>query len=193
MISFAIYSLKFLHLFWFNQTNQIPQVFHIPFPHSWQFSQEGGRRREGKKNHCSEEIKLVKQVSISPIFYEQLFHTNVFCSAFLCLQFGCVIFWWKEISTKNACKLLVKLTSGSNCKVREGGTIDIVQVDYVNFHWDWERKKIDFDFNLFYFKDFGIIGDSIYQRPSLYLNLHTSFLLTGWIKPFGTEEINCNS
>ena len=34
---------------------------------------------------------------------------NVF-EAFLCLQFGFVLFWQKEISAKAARKLLVKLT-----------------------------------------------------------------------------------
>jgi hypothetical protein len=52
-------------------------------------------------------------VSISPIFYEQLFHTNVFCEAFMRLQFGFVIFWRKDFGTKAAHKMLVKLTPGS--------------------------------------------------------------------------------
>jgi hypothetical protein len=46
----------------------------------------------------------------SPIFYEQLFHTKVFCAAFMCLQFGFVIFWRKDFGTKAAHKILVKLT-----------------------------------------------------------------------------------
>jgi len=45
------------------------------------------------------------QVSISPIFYEYLFHTNVFCAAFMCLQFGFVIFWQKDFGTKAAHKM----------------------------------------------------------------------------------------
>jgi hypothetical protein len=51
-------------------------------------------------------------VSISPIFYEQLFHTKVFCTAFMCLHFGFVIFWQKDFDTKAAHKMLVKLTPG---------------------------------------------------------------------------------
>jgi hypothetical protein len=51
-------------------------------------------------------------VSISPIFYEQLFHTKVFCAAFMWLQFGFVIFWQKDFGTKATHKMLVKLTSG---------------------------------------------------------------------------------
>jgi hypothetical protein len=51
-------------------------------------------------------------VSISPIFYEQLFHTNVFCTAFMCLQYGFVTFWQKDFGTKTAQKMLVKLTPG---------------------------------------------------------------------------------
>ncbi len=49
-------------------------------------------------------------MSISPIFYEQLFRTKVFCAAFLCLQFGLVIFGQKDLGAKAAHKMLVKLT-----------------------------------------------------------------------------------
>ena len=40
------------------------------------------------------------QVLISPTFYNQLFCMKVFCAAFMCWQFGFVIFWRKEIGTK---------------------------------------------------------------------------------------------
>jgi hypothetical protein len=53
-------------------------------------------------------------VSISPIFHEQLLHMKVFCAAFMCLQFGFVIFWKKEFGAKAAHKMLVKLTPGVN-------------------------------------------------------------------------------
>jgi hypothetical protein len=49
-------------------------------------------------------------VSISPIFYEQLFRIEVFCPAFMCLQFGFVIFWQKDFGAKVAHKMLVKMT-----------------------------------------------------------------------------------
>ncbi len=49
-------------------------------------------------------------VSISPIFYKQLFHTKHFCAAFMCLQFGFDIFWQKDFGAKAAHKMLVKLT-----------------------------------------------------------------------------------
>jgi hypothetical protein len=49
---------------------------------------------------------------MSPIFYEQLFHTKVFCADFMCLQFGFVIFWRKGFGAKAAHKMLVKLTPG---------------------------------------------------------------------------------
>ncbi len=51
-------------------------------------------------------------LSISPIFYKQLFHTKVLCAPFMCLQFGFVIFWQKDFGTKAAHKMLVKLTLG---------------------------------------------------------------------------------
>ena len=50
-------------------------------------------------------------MSISPTFYEQLFCTQVSCSAFLCLQFGFVIFCQKEIGAKATGEILVKLSS----------------------------------------------------------------------------------
>jgi hypothetical protein len=53
-------------------------------------------------------------VSISPKFNEQLFRTKVFCAAFMCLQFGFVIFWQKDFGTKAAHKMLVKLTTGDS-------------------------------------------------------------------------------
>jgi hypothetical protein len=36
------------------------------------------------------------------------FRTKVFCAAFMCLQFGFVIFWQKDFGTKAAHKMLVK-------------------------------------------------------------------------------------
>jgi len=50
------------------------------------------------------------QGSISSTFYLQLFRTKVFCTAFLWLQFGFLIFWHKNIGAKAAGKMLVKLT-----------------------------------------------------------------------------------
>jgi hypothetical protein len=35
---------------------------------------------------------------------------KVFCTAFMCLQFGFVIFWQKDFGAKAAHKILVKLT-----------------------------------------------------------------------------------
>ena len=50
------------------------------------------------------------QVSISPTFYEQLYCTKVLCTAFMSLQFQLVFFCRKEIGTKAAHKMLVKMT-----------------------------------------------------------------------------------
>jgi hypothetical protein len=44
--------------------------------------------------------------------YEQIFCTKVFCAAFMCSQFGFVIFWQKDFGAKAANKMLVKLTPG---------------------------------------------------------------------------------
>ena len=58
--------------------------------------------------------KIQLQVTISLTFYEQLFCINVFCGAFLYLQFVCVYFWQKNIGGKATHKMLMKLTTGSN-------------------------------------------------------------------------------
>jgi hypothetical protein len=55
-------------------------------------------------------------MSISPIFYEHLFHSKVLYAAFMCLQFGFLIFWQKDFGAKAAHKMLVKLTPGQLCK-----------------------------------------------------------------------------
>jgi hypothetical protein len=43
---------------------------------------------------------------------QSAFCTKVFCAAFMCLQFGFVIFWQKNFGAKAAHKMLVKLTPG---------------------------------------------------------------------------------
>jgi hypothetical protein len=58
-------------------------------------------------------------VSISPIFYEQLFVPKLFCAAFMCLQFGFVIFWQKDFGAKAAHKMLVKLTPGKHSSLSQ--------------------------------------------------------------------------
>ncbi len=52
-----------------------------------------------------ESFILQAQVSISPIFYEQLFLMKVFGAAFMCLQYGFVIFWRKDFGAKAAHKM----------------------------------------------------------------------------------------
>ena len=47
--------------------------------------------------------------SISPIFYEHIFHMKVLFSAFVYLQFVFLFFRQKEIGEKAASKMLVKL------------------------------------------------------------------------------------
>ncbi len=51
-------------------------------------------------------------VSILAIFYEQLFHMNVFRAPFMRLQCGFVNFGKKDFGAKAANKMLVKLTLG---------------------------------------------------------------------------------
>ena len=84
-------------------------------------------------------IKLLPQspmtflVSISPIFHEQPFRTKVFCPAFMCLQFGFVIFWEKDFGAKARNKTLVKLTPGSSLW---NSTFNLVLIRaYRGQHW----------------------------------------------------------
>jgi hypothetical protein len=49
-------------------------------------------------------------VSISPIFYEQLFHTEVFLPSFYVLTIWVCAFWQKDFGAKAAHKMLPKLT-----------------------------------------------------------------------------------
>jgi len=53
-------------------------------------------------------------VSISPTFNEQLFYTEVFYQAFMCLQFVFEFFWHKKIGEKPLHKMLVSLTKDVN-------------------------------------------------------------------------------
>jgi hypothetical protein len=51
-------------------------------------------------------------ITLTPIFYEQIFCTKVFYTAFMCSQFGFVIFWQKDSGAKAANKIMEKLTPG---------------------------------------------------------------------------------
>ncbi len=51
-------------------------------------------------------------MSISPTFYEQLFHMKVLCTAILYLKFGFKLLWRKTIDGKAAFTMLVILTIG---------------------------------------------------------------------------------
>ncbi len=77
----------------------------LNFSRNWIVLEEKWQNLSQRK--CNKKGVLV---SISPIFYEQLFCMKVFCTAFMCLQFGFVIFWWKDFGIKAAHKMLVKLT-----------------------------------------------------------------------------------
>jgi len=55
--------------------------------------------------------KAAHKVSILSHFMRNVFCTKVFCTAFLWLQFGFVIFWCKNIGVKTARKIFMKLTT----------------------------------------------------------------------------------
>ncbi len=83
--------------------------------YNWfQTSQTGGQQYSDTSPFsipCTHKSLLVL---FSPIFYEQFFRMKVFCTAFMCLQFGFVIFWQKEFGAKAANKMLLKLTPVAN-------------------------------------------------------------------------------
>jgi len=57
----------------------------------------------------SKKIHFLHQVSISPTFYNKLFHTKVFCAVFHCLHFGFANFVERKLLQK---LLLVKFITG---------------------------------------------------------------------------------
>ncbi len=66
-------------------------------------------------------------------FMSSVFCTKAFCAAFLCLQFGFVIFWRKDFGTKAAHKMLVKLTPVA-CIIIQANVITIVKSTIVNVY-----------------------------------------------------------
>ncbi len=83
-------------------------------------------------------------LSISPIFYEQLFHTKVLCTAIMCLQFGFVIFWRKEFGAKAAHKMLVKLTPGWMKMVHFENKCALAFISLTFVHAKWMKSKPTF-------------------------------------------------
>jgi hypothetical protein len=71
----------------------------------------------GSEDSVSLEFVVRDQASISPIFYNQLYHTQVFCANFMCFQFGYVIFWRTDFGAKAAQKMSVKLTESHRATV----------------------------------------------------------------------------
>ncbi len=65
--------------------------------------------------HIKAAQRALVWLSISPIFYKQLYHTKVLYAAFMCVQFGFLIFWQKDFGAKAAHKMLVKLTPNRTC------------------------------------------------------------------------------
>ena len=55
---------------------------------------------------------ILSRCQLYPHFFEQLFHTKVFCKAFLFLQVRFEFFWRKNFDAKAACKMLVKSNAG---------------------------------------------------------------------------------
>ena len=87
-------------------------------------------------------------MSISSIFYKQLFHMNVFYSAFFYLQLSFVIFGQKNFSAKAARKMLVKLTTGVNF-------INILHKSFLYKSKLSSFSLIRFGFAIFLFQNIG--------------------------------------
>jgi len=63
------------------------------------------------KNILSQKLNIQRhggKLSISSTCYVRIFHTKVFCAAFLLLKFGFVFFWRKNIGAKAARKMSMK-------------------------------------------------------------------------------------
>jgi hypothetical protein len=83
------------------------------------------------------------------LFYKQLFHTKVLCAPFMCLQFGFVIFWWKDFGAKAAHKMLVKLTPGRFIDTYLLTLLKRIVFNQTVIHMDgyFMSNQIDFWFN----------------------------------------------
>jgi hypothetical protein len=81
----------------------------------WGQDPKAAAATKGAKPNAQPAAPANAKVSISPTFYDKLFHTKVFFVAFLYSQFVLVVLWQKRISQKAARKImLVKLTKGRN-------------------------------------------------------------------------------
>ncbi len=65
---------------------------------------------------------------------------KVFCTPCMCLQFGFVIFWWKDFGAKAANKMLVKLTPGL---VRNRGKLRQCKAGTHERHFLLQRGLVD--------------------------------------------------
>jgi hypothetical protein len=55
---------------------------------------------------------LKPDVNVTNILLAAFSYKSFFCAAFMCSQFGFVIFWQKDFGAKATHKMLVKLTQG---------------------------------------------------------------------------------
>ena len=56
---------------------------------------------------------------------------KVFCTAFMCLQFGFVIFWQKDFGAKAAHKMLVKLTPVISIETHEDIILELINSRFI--------------------------------------------------------------
>ncbi len=75
------------------------------------------------------------------------FFTNVFCTAFMCLELEFVIFWRKDLGAKPAHKMLVKLSPG--CQKNQGKynslclfSLSLRHRRLVSNPWTWDNESI---------------------------------------------------
>ena len=95
----------FLHIFL--QFSSCPRLY-CPLVHRGQSS--GATSRAASPTFRSPTEQSRTGVKFTNILRPAFLYASVF-SAFMCLQFGFVIFWQKEICAKAARKMLVKLTT----------------------------------------------------------------------------------
>jgi hypothetical protein len=62
--------------------------------------------------------KFPPGVNFTNILHKPLFRMKIFCTAFMCLQFGFVIFWQKDFGAKVGHKMSVKLQPGMHKQVQ---------------------------------------------------------------------------
>jgi len=164
---------------WRHRSIQWPWITHRPLQgfHSRPKEREmwSGSKRKGifSSQRSQNESRVWRvQVSISLTFYEHIFCSKVFFEAFLCLQFGFVIFCRKNIGLKKAaCKMIVKSTPALPPEIPDFNISSSLSfpVWYISCYYDNDNNDLQVLSNYQNHQDVLLLRKLVY-RTELILN-----------------------